>query len=151
MACKATKFLLCLNSNIKDSLKKFLIFFRQAEMVFGIVWFLNHFTLEYVPEMNSIWIITPTSLLHAWVTKFKTFFIFFKLSKLTSNNVIWVKLFAFLFDKAQHVDKISTKGYLPAFSEVINLFINLQNFMLMFLICMLKVLYLIVFFFDDWS
>ena len=125
-------------------------------MVFVIVWFLDHFTLEYVPSMNSIWIITPASLLHVWVTKFKTSLIFFKLSILTSNNVIRVNLFAILFDKAQHVVKISTTGYVPVFYEVINLFIKLQNFMLMFFICRLKGLYLIValgkfyfFFFDD--
>ena len=85
---------------MKDSLKKFSLLFRQAEMVFVIVWFLDHFTLEYVPSMNSIWIITPVSLLHVWVTKFKASLIFFKLSILTSNNVIWVGLFAILFDKA---------------------------------------------------
>ena len=43
-----------LNSDIKDSLKKFSLLFRQAKMVFVIIWFLNHFTLEYVLSMNSI-------------------------------------------------------------------------------------------------
>ena len=113
-------------------------------MAFVIVWFLNHLTLEYLPSMNSIWIITPASLLHVWVTKFKTFFIFFKLSILTSNNVIRVNLFAILFDKTQHVVKISTTGYVPVFNEVINLFNKLQNFLLMLLISKLKGLYLIV-------
>ena len=94
-------------------------------MVFVIVWFLDHFTLEYVLSVNSIWIITPAGLLHAWVTKFKTFFIFFKLSILTLNNVIWVNFFAILFDKTQHVVKISTTGYVPVFYEVINIFIKL--------------------------
>ena len=112
-------------------------------MVFVIIWFLNHFTLEYVLSMNSIWIITPASLLHVWVTKFKTFFIFFKLSILTLNNVIWVDLFAILFNEAQHV-KISMTRYMPAFYEVINLFIKLQNVLLMFFICKLKGFYLIV-------
>ena len=93
--------------------------------------------------MNSIWIITPASLLHVWVTKFKTFFIFFKLSILTLNNVIWVDLFAILFNEAQHV-KISMTRYMPAFYEVINLFIKLQNVLLMFFICKLKGFYLIV-------
>ena len=93
-------------------------------MVFVIIWFLDHFTLEYVPSMNSIWIVTPASLLHVWVTKFKTFYIFFKLSVLTLNNVIWVDLFVILFNEAQHV-KISMTGYMPAFYEVINLFIKL--------------------------
>ena len=112
-------------------------------MVFVIIWFLNHFTLEYVLSMNSIWIITPASLLHVWVTKFKTFFIFFKLSILTLNNVIWVDLFAILFNEAQHV-KISMTRYMPAFYEVINLVIKLQNVLLMFFICKLKGFYLIV-------
>ena len=89
-----------LNSDIKDSLKKFSLLFRQAEMVFAVIWFLNHFTLEYGPTMNSIWIMTPVSLLHVWVTKFKASLIFFKLSTLTSNNVIWMPFFAILFDEA---------------------------------------------------
>ena len=117
-------------------------------MVFVIVWFLDHFMPEYVPSMNSIWIITPADFLHVWVTKFKTFFIFFKLSILTSNNVIWVGLLAILFNEAQHVVKTSTTGYVPVFYEVINLFIKLQNFLLMFFICKFKGLYLIIFFFD---
>ena len=120
-----------------------MLLFHQAEMVFVIIWFLDHFTLEYVLSMNSIWIITPASLLHVWVTKFKTFFIFFKLSILTLNNVIWVDLFAILFNEAQHV-KISMTRYMPAFYEVINLFIKLQNVLLMFFICKLKGFYLIV-------
>ena len=97
-------------------------------MVFVIVWFLDYFTLEYVPSVNSIWIITSADLLHVWVTKFKTFFIFFKLSILTSNNVIWVGLLAILFNEAQHVVKTSTTGYVPVFYEVINLFIKPQDF-----------------------
>ena len=130
---KATKFakIFALNSNIKEGLKTFLLFFCQAKMVFVTVWFLNHFTLEYVPSMNSIWIITPAILLHAWVTKFKTFFIFFKLSILTSNNVIWVGLLAILFDEAQHVVKLSTTDYVTVFYEVINIFIKPKNFLLM--------------------
>ena len=79
-------------------------------MVFVIVWFLDHFTLEYVPSMNGIWITTPASLLHVWVTKFKTSLILFKLSKLASNNVMWVGLFAILFDEAQHVVKYPRRG-----------------------------------------
>ena len=51
---KDYKILSSLNSNIKNGLKKFSIFFHQAEMVFVIVWFLNHFALEYVSSMNSI-------------------------------------------------------------------------------------------------
>ena len=110
-------------------------------MVFVIVWFLNHFALEYAPSMNSIWVIAPAGLLHVWVTKFKTSLIFFKLSILASNNLIWVGLFAILFNEAQHFVKISTMGYAPVFYEVIKLFIKLQNFLLMGL-------YLIMFFFD---
>ena len=98
--------------------------------------------------MNSTWIITPASLLHVWVTKFKTSFIFFKLYILTSNNVMRVNLFAILFYEAQHVVKISTTGYVPVFYKVINLFIKIQNFLLMLLICKLKGLYLIIFLFD---
>ena len=97
--------------------------------------------LEYVPSTNSIWTITSAGLFHVWVTKFKTFFIFFKLSILTSNNVIWVDLLAILFNEAQHVVKISTTGYVPVFYEAINLFIKPQNFLLMGL-------YLAVFFFN---
>ena len=115
---------LILNSDIKYGLKKFSLPFRRAEMAFVIVWFLDRFTLEYVPSVNSIWIITPAGLLHAWVTKFKTFFIFFKLSILTSNNAIWISFFVVLFDKIQHVVKISTTGYVPVFYEVSNLFIK---------------------------
>ena len=137
-----------LNSDIKDSLKKFSLLFRHAEIVFVIIWFFDHFTLEYVSSMNSIWIITPASLFHVWVTKFKTFFIFFKLSILTSNNVIWVGLLAILFNEAQDVVKTSTTGYVPVFYEAINLFIKLQNLLLMFFICKFKGLYLIIFLFD---
>ena len=141
-----TKFL-AQNSNIKEGLKKFLLFFRQPKMVFVIIWFLDHFTLEYVPPVNSIWIVTPASLFHVRVKTFKTFFIFFKLSILTSNNVIWVGLFSIFFNEAQHVIKISMTGYVPVFYEVINLFIKPQTFLLMFFICKLKDLYLIIFFF----
>ena len=130
-----------LNSDIKDSLKKFSLLFCHAKMVFVIVWFLFHFMLEYVPSMNSIWIITSAGLFHVWVTKFQTFFIFFKLSLLTSNNVIWVALLPILFNEAQHVVKISTTGYVPVFYDAINLFIKPQSFLLMDL-------YLAVFFFN---
>ena len=100
-------------------------------MDFVIVWFLSHFTLEYVPSMNTFWIITASSLLHVWATKFKTSLIFFKLSLLASNNVVWVGLFTILFDEAQHVVKMSTTGYVPVFYEVINLFIKPQNYLFM--------------------
>ena len=121
---------LVLNSDAKDSLKKFWLLFRQAEMIFVIAWFLDHFTLKYVPSMNSIWIITPASLFHVRVTKFKASLIIFKESILTSNNVVWVNFFAILYNEAQHVVKISATGYVPVFYEVINLFIKPQNFLL---------------------
>ena len=77
-------------------------------MVFVTVLFLHHLTLEYVRSMNSVCIITPAGILHVWVKKLKTFFIFFKLSILKSNNVIWVGLVAILLNEAQHFVKIST-------------------------------------------
>ena len=61
----------------------------------------------------------------------KTSLIFFKLPILTSNNVIWVGLFAILFNEAQHIVKISKTGYQPVFYEVINLLIESQNFLVM--------------------
>ena len=107
---------LALNSDIKDSFQKFLLLFRQAEIVFVIVWFLDQFTLEYAPLVNSIWIITPAGLFHVWVTKFKTFFYI--------SQAVYTD-FAILFSEAQHVVKISTAGQVPVFFEVINLFIKL--------------------------
>ena len=111
-------------------------------MVFAIVWFLDHFTLASVPSMNSIWIIAFVGHLHVWVTKFKPSLMFFKLPVLTSNNLIWVNFFAVLFVETQHVVKTSTTGYVPVCYEVINLFIEPHNFLLMglafFFICKLK-------------
>ena len=139
---------LILNGNVQDSFKKFSLLFHQAEMIFVIVWFLDHFTFAYVPLMNSIWIITPAGLLHVWLMKLKISLTFFKQSILASNNVIWVGFFAILFDEAQRIVKISTTSYVPVFYEVINLFIKLQNFLLIFFICRLEGLYLIIFFFN---
>ena len=113
-------------------------------MVFVIVSFLHHFTLKPVPSVNGVWIITFINHLHAWVRKFKPSLMFFKLSILTSNDVIWVNFSAILFDETQHVVKTSTTGYVPVCYEVINLFIKPQNFLLMCFICKLKGLYLIV-------
>ena len=145
-----------LNSDIQGSFKKCSLLFRQSKMVVVIVWFLDHFTFEPVPSVNGVWIITFVSHLHAWVTKFKPSLMFFKLSILTSNNVIWVNFSAILFDETQYVVKTSTAGYVLVCYEVINLFIKPQNFMLLFFIHKLKGLYLIVtvgncciFFFDD--
>ena len=80
---------------------------------------------------------------------------FFQLPVLTSNNVVWVNVFAVLFDEAQLVVKTSTTGHGPVDHEVIHLFIEPQNFLLMFLIRKFKGFYLIVtlgkfcvFFFD---
>ena len=134
------------------------LFFRQAEIIFVIVWFLDHFTLEHVPSVNGTWIITFVNHLHAWITKFKPSLMFFQMPVLTSNNVIWVGLFAILFNETQHVVKTSTTGYGPVFYEVINLSIKPQNFLLMFFICKLKgpqiiskQCYCCIFFFNDQS
>ena len=109
---KASKFKV-LNISIQGSFKKYSFLFYQAEMVFVIVWFLDHFTLKPVPSMNCVWIITFVSHLHVCVMKFKPLLMFFKLSILTSNNVVWVNFFAILFDETQHVVKTSTTGYVP--------------------------------------
>ena len=111
-------------------------------MVFVIIWFFDHFTLEYVPSVNSIWTIAPADLFHAGVRKFKLFFIFFKLSILTPNKVIFVGLLTIPFTETQHVVKTPTTGYVPVSYEVTNLFIKPQNFLLMGL-------YLIICFFDS--
>ena len=108
---KATKFKV-LNIYIQGSFKKYSFLFDQAEMVFVIVWFLDHFTLKPVPSMNCVCIITFVNHLHVWVTKFKLLLMFFKLSILTSSNVVWVNFFVILFDETQHVVKTSTTGYL---------------------------------------
>ena len=63
---------------------------------------------------------------------------FFKLPVLTSNNVVGVNFFAILFDKTQHGVKTSTVGNVHVCYEVINLFIEPQNFLLMLLISKLK-------------
>ena len=130
-----------LNSNIQGSFKKFLLLFCQAEKVFVIAWLFDHFILKPVPSVNGIWIITFVSHLHAWVTKFKPLFMFFQLLVLTLNNVIWMNFFAVLFDEARHVVKTSAAGCVPVIYEVINLFIEPQNFLLFFL-CKLKGFYL---------
>ena len=73
---KATKFFI-LNIYIQGSFKKFSLLFGQAEMVFVIIWFLDHFMLEAAASVNGVWIITFVSHLHAWVTKFKPLLMFF--------------------------------------------------------------------------
>ena len=79
-----------------------------------------------------------SSTLHVWATKFKPLLMLFKLLVLASNNIVWVSLFAVLFDEAQRVLKTAVAGYVPVFYEIINLFIKPQNFLLMFFICKLK-------------
>ena len=135
---------LALNSDIQGSFKECLLLFCQAEMIFVIVWPLDHFTFKPVPTMNSNWIITFVSHLHAWVTKFKPSLMFFQLSVLTSNNVRWVNVSVVLFDETQHVVKTAAVGYVPVCYEVINLFIEPQKFLFIGFICKLKDLHLIV-------
>ena len=94
--------------------------------------------------MNGVWIITFFSHLHVWITKFKPLFMFFQLLVLTLNNIIWVDFSTILFDETQHVVKTSIAGYVPISYEIVNLFIEPQNFLLMFFICKLKGFYLIV-------
>ena len=90
---------LVLNSDIQGSLKTFSLLFGQAEMIFVIVWFFDHFTLKPVPSVNGVWIITFVSNHHAWITKFKQLLMFFQLPVLTSNNVVWMPFFTVLFDE----------------------------------------------------
>ena len=82
-------------------------------MVFVVIWFFDHFSLEPVPPMNSIWIIAFVSHLHVWVTKFKPLLMFFKLLVLTPNNAILVNFSTILVDEKQHVVKTSKVGYMP--------------------------------------
>ena len=113
-------------------------------MVFVIVWFLDHFTLKSTTSMNGVWVITFVSKLHVWVTKFKQSLMFFQLPILISNNVVWVNFFAVRFYKTQHVVKTSTAGYEPVCYKIVNLFIEPQNFLLIFLVSKFKGFYLIV-------
>ena len=140
---EATKFL-DLNSHILCSFKECPLLFGLAEMDFVIVWFLNHFTLKPTPSFNGVCVTVFINHLHIWVTKFKPSPMFFQLPVLTLNNIVWVNFFAILFNETQHVIKTFTSAYVPVCYEVINLFIEPQNFLLMGLICKLKGLYLIV-------
>ena len=139
---------LTLNSDIQGSFEKFLLLFRQAKMIVVIIWLSDHFTLQPVPSVNSIWMITFVNHLHVWVTKFKPLLMFFQLLILTPNNAIWVNFSAILFNETQQVVKASTAGYGPVCYEVINLFIKPQKFLLMSLLSKLEGFYLIIFFFD---
>ena len=139
---------MALNINIQGSFKKCLLLFCQPKILFAVVWFLDHFTLESIPPMNSNWIVAFVNYLDVWVTKFKPSLMFFQLLILTPNNVIWKDFSAILFDETQHVVNASSAGYVPLCYEVINLIIKPQNFLLMFFLCKLKGLYLIVFLFS---
>ena len=79
--------------DIPGSFKKFPLLFRQAKTIV-IIWLFDHFKSKTVPSMNGVSIITFINHLHAWATKFKPSFTFFKLPVLTSNNVIWVNFSA---------------------------------------------------------
>ena len=71
---KATK-LLVLNIHIQTSFKKCSLLLGQAEIVFVIIWSLDHFMLKSTPSVNGAWIITFT--LHVWATKLKSSVMFF--------------------------------------------------------------------------
>ena len=144
---EATKCLV-LNSDIQGSFKKFSLLFHHVQMVCVIVWFFDHFMLKPATLVTGVWIIEFVSHRHVWVTKFKPSLMFFQLPVLTSNNVVWVPFFIVLFDETQHVVKAFMTDYVTICYEVINLFIEPQNFLSMFFICRLKGSYLIIFFFD---
>ena len=86
---------LVLNSDIQANFKKFLLLFRQAEIVFVIVWFLDHFTIKPFPSVNDVWIIAFVSDRHAWITKSEPLLMFFQPPVLTWTNVVLMPLFPF--------------------------------------------------------
>ena len=108
-------------------------------MVFVVIRFFDHFTLESIPPMNSIGIVAFVKHLHVWVTKLKPSLMFFKLLVLTLNNVIWLNFFAIFFTKNNTLSKHPRRA---------TFFIEPQNFLLMFFIRKLKGLYLIVTVYD---
>ena len=144
---KTTKFW-ALNNDAQRSFKKFLLLFHHAKMIFVLIWLFDHFALKPIPLVNGVWIITFLSYLHAWATTFKPSLMFFQLPILTSNNIIEVNFSVILFDETQRVVKTSTMGYVSVCYEIINLFVEPQNFLFVFFICKLKVFYLIVMVFD---
>ena len=77
--------------------------------------------LEPVPSMNGVWMIAFVSHLHVWVTKFEPSLMFFKLSILASNNLVWVPFSTILFDETQHIVKTSTKVHVLVCYEIVNL------------------------------
>ena len=97
---------LTLNSDIQGSFEKFLLLFRQAKMIVVIIWLSDHFTLQPVPSVNSIWMTTFVNHLHVWVTKFKPLLMFFQLLILTPNNAIWVNFSAILFNETASCQSI---------------------------------------------
>ena len=103
-------------------------------MIFIVVWLLYHFKLKSTPSVNCVWIMTFFDHIHVWVKKFKPLLVFFQLPVLTLNKVIWVKFPTVLFDKTQHVVNTSTAGYVPVCYEMLNLFVEPQNFLFMSLL-----------------
>ena len=103
-----------LDSDIQGSFKKFSLGFGQAEMVFVVNWFLDHFTLEPGPSVKGVWIIAFVSQLHVWVTKFKTLLMVFQLIVLTSNNVVSMPFLSAFFDEAQHPNILKARLFGPA-------------------------------------
>ena len=103
-------------------------------MVLVVVWLLYHLTLKSAPSVNCVWDIAFVNHFHVWVRKFKPSLMFLQLLELTSNNVVWVSFFAFLFDKTQYVVKISTTEYVPDCYEIVNLlFFFLQGLSMLFI------------------
>ena len=135
---------MALISNIKGSFKTFPLLFCQAKMIFVITWLFDHFTLKPVPLVNGVFIITFVNHLHFSITNFNPLLMLFKLLVLTSNNIVLVNFSAILFDEIRHVAETSTVRYVSVCCELVNLFIEPQNFLLIFFICKLKGLYLIV-------
>ena len=144
-----------INVLLLNKCSKCLLLFSQTKMALVEVWLFGDFTLKSTPSVNCIWIITFFSHLHIWVTKSKPLIMLFQLAIVTSNNVAWMNFSTVLFGEAQHVVKTSTAGYVSICYDIINLFIEPQHFLLMFLNFKLKGFHLIVtlgkwciFFFD---
>ena len=116
---KATKCLV-LNIYIQGSFKKFSLLFGQAEMVFVIVWFLDHFTLKPFPSVNGVWTVTFGRHRHVWITKSKPLLMFFQLPVLTLNNVVWMPFLTVPFDEAQHLNILRAKPFRPAVGIIRN-------------------------------
>ena len=83
-------------------------------MIFVVIWFLDHFTLEPVPLVNGVWIIAFVDHSHVWATKFKLLLMVFQPTVLTSNNVVWMPFPTILFDEAQHLNILKAKLFRPA-------------------------------------